>query len=117
MKIRTAEGGNVSLRTQDLPDGSAGPTVLACGAWLKNAACLLQGGQVHWSPVHGDLGDPANCVALEDSVTALLAQAGTTVAAVAHDLHPDFFSTQVDAIECKTKHRPLQSVFRHQRAD
>ena len=85
----------MSLRIQDLPAGSAGPTVLACGAWLKNAACLLQGGRVHWSPVHGDLGDPANCVALEDSVTALLAQAGTTVAAVAHDLHPDFFSTQV----------------------
>jgi hydrogenase maturation protein HypF len=85
----------VNLRTQDLPASIAAPTVLACGAWLKNAACLLQGDQVHWSPVHGDLGDPANCGALEDSVAALLEKAGGTIQVVAHDLHPDFFSTQV----------------------
>jgi hydrogenase maturation protein HypF len=73
-------------------------TVLACGAWLKNAACLLQCDQVHWSAVHGNLSDPAACAALSRSVDALVAQAqaaGTPVQAVAHDLHPDFFSTQL----------------------
>ncbi len=73
-------------------------TVLAVGAWLKNAACLVLGGRAHWSPVHGDLSDPAACEALERSVQALLAQvdaAGESVQAVAHDLHPDFFSTQL----------------------
>lgn len=85
----------MGLRTQQLPAGSAGPAVLACGAWLKNAACLLQGDRVYWSPVHGDLGDPGNCIALENSVAALLAQADGAVAAVVHDLHPDFFSTQL----------------------
>lgn len=74
------------------------PTVLAVGAWLKNAACLVLDGSAHWSPVHGDLSDPAACAALEHSVQSLLAQAdaaGAPVRAIAHDLHPDFFSTQL----------------------
>lgn len=50
---------------------------------------------MRWTPVHGDLGDPANCVALEDSVHRLLEQAQGTIVAVAHDLHPDFFSTRL----------------------
>ena len=71
------------------------PTILACGAWLKNAACLLMEDEVHWSPLHGDLGDPANCIALEHSVEQLVAQANGAITAVAHDLHPDFFSTRL----------------------
>lgn len=73
-------------------------SVLAVGAWLKNAACLVLDGRAHWSPLHGDLSDPAACAALEASVRALLQQAqdaGAPVQAVAHDLHPDFFSTQL----------------------
>lgn len=70
-------------------------TVLACGAWLKNSACLLQDDTVFWSALHGDLGDPANCVALERSVASLVARADGAIAAVAHDLHPDFFSTRL----------------------
>ncbi|MDG5974363.1 hydrogenase maturation protein HypF [Hydrogenophaga taeniospiralis CCUG 15921] len=69
--------------------------MLACGAWLKNAACLLVDGTPIWSAVHGDLSDPAACAALEASVEALLAGHGAPIAAVAHDLHPDFFSTQL----------------------
>lgn len=71
------------------------PTVLACGAWLKNAACLMHGDAVHWSPVHGDLGDPENCVALERSAAELIERSGGRLDAVAHDLHPDFFSTRL----------------------
>ena len=72
------------------------PTVLACGAWLKNAACLLaDDGRPVWSHPHGDLSDPAACAALEASVHRLLAAHGQPVAAVAHDLHPDFFSTRL----------------------
>jgi hydrogenase maturation protein HypF len=44
------------------------------------------------------LGDPASCVALEQSVQALLQighERGWSIQAVAHDLHPDFFSTQL----------------------
>ncbi|MCQ9375425.1 carbamoyltransferase HypF [Methyloversatilis sp. XJ19-13] len=70
------------------------PTVLAVGAWLKNAACLFEDGRAVWSPMHGDLGDPQACVALDRSLDTLLAQATSPVAAIAHDLHPDFYSTQ-----------------------
>lgn len=69
--------------------------VLACGAWLKNAACVLSDDGAHWSAVHGDLSDPANCAALAASVEALVARHGAAIGAVAHDLHPDFFSTQL----------------------
>lgn len=71
------------------------PTVLACGAWLKNTACLLHAGRPVWSVPHGDLSDPAACERLVQSVEALLAQTSNPVQAVAHDLHPDFFSTQL----------------------
>lgn len=71
------------------------PTVLAFGAWLKNAACLWVDGKAVWSEVHGDLSDPAACAALDASVQRLLAEHGRGIAAVAHDLHPDFFSTQL----------------------
>ena len=47
------------------------------------------------SPVHGDLGDPQACTALEASVAALRRQSPRPVAAIAHDLHPDFFSTRL----------------------
>lgn len=78
------------------------PTVLAFGAWLKNTACLLVAGEPRWSAVHGDLSEPAACAALESSVRRLLTLHGQSIAAVAHDLHPDFFSTQL-AVEFAAK--------------
>ena len=69
--------------------------VLACGAYLKNTACLLDGDRVRWSPPHGDLGTPEACTALEASVAALVATAGGAIDAVAHDLHPDFHSSRL----------------------
>lgn len=74
---------------------STQPSVLACGAWLKNAACLLNGNDAHWSAMHGDLDDPANCIALEHSVSELLTRSAGGLDAIAHDLHPDFFSTHL----------------------
>jgi hydrogenase maturation protein HypF len=82
------------MNTQTLPL-PAPARVLACGAWLKNTACLVVGTRVHWSPLHGDLGTPEACLALDASVRTLLAAAGGRVDAVAHDLHPDFESTRV----------------------
>jgi hydrogenase maturation protein HypF len=77
------------MHTPELPD------VIAVGAWLKNAACRLDDGVSHMSPVHGDLADPRACAALEASVAALRRQSPRPVAAIAHDLHPDFFSTRL----------------------
>lgn len=69
--------------------------VLACGAWLKNRACLVDGDRVHWSANHGDLYGTEARAALDGSVEWLLAQASAPVEAIAHDLHPDFHSTDV----------------------
>ena len=70
-------------------------SVLATGAWLKNRACLIDGRGVQWSEPHGDLSDPAACAALQCSAQVLIAQAEPAVQVIAHDLHPDFYSTQL----------------------
>ncbi|MDW8335431.1 MAG: carbamoyltransferase HypF [Tepidimonas sp.] len=67
--------------------------VLACGAWFKNSACLLDGATLQWPAEHGDLEQPAACAALAATVRDLAARAATRLRALAHDLHPDFFST------------------------
>ncbi|MDE2452862.1 MAG: carbamoyltransferase HypF, partial [Burkholderiales bacterium] len=79
-----------------MPRPEPAGAVLALGAYLKNRACLLGGdGVARWSELHGDLGTPAACRALEASALSLLESAGGRVDAVAHDLHPDFFSTRL----------------------
>jgi hydrogenase maturation protein HypF len=83
-----------TLTAQTLPR-AAPARVLACGAFLKNTACLLDGDRVAWSAAHDDLSTPAACAALELSLQTLLQQVGGRVDAVAHDLHPDFHSTRV----------------------
>ena len=106
---------------------TASPPVLACGAWLKNAACLLDAqGRTHWTAVHGDLSDPAACAALEASVHALR-QGHGPVRAVAHDLHPDFFSSRlamdiaeslgVPAIGVQHHHAHIAAVLAEHRID
>jgi hydrogenase maturation protein HypF len=82
------------LQQCKLPVAAPG-RVLACGAWLKNTACLIEGHTVWCSSVHGDLSDPVSRLALLASVARLEQQATGPIEAVAHDLHPDFFSTEV----------------------
>ena len=77
-----------------LPRAAPAP-VLACGAFLKNRACLIDGDQAHWSALHGDLGDATSRAALMESLDMLLARATGPLHAVAHDLHPDFYSTHL----------------------
>jgi len=72
----------------------SGPSVLACGAWLKNTVCITRGNQAFLSPHIGDLDTAASCQALEDAVQHLCAVLAVQPQAVAHDLHPDFFSTR-----------------------
>ena len=69
--------------------------VLAVGAWLKNTACRLDAAGSHWSAVHGDLRDADACRALEASARDLSSQSRQPIAAIAHDLHPDFYSTRL----------------------
>jgi len=75
--------------------GSAGPAVLATGAWLKNTACLTRGTQAFLSPHIGDLDNAASRAALEEAVAHLQRVLEVRPEAVAHDLHSDFFSTEL----------------------
>ena len=74
---------------------SAPARVLGCGAFLKNSACIVDGDRVTWSALHGDLVDAASCRLLEASVDSLCRQARGRLHAIAHDLHPDFYSTRL----------------------
>ena len=101
------------MRSEKLPSAQVWPPVLACGAWLKNTACLLQGDQVLWSPLHGDLGDPQSCLDLAASLDALLACAEVTPQAIAHDLHPDFYSSQLAVTLAEKLNVPAMAVQHH----
>jgi hydrogenase maturation protein HypF len=69
------------------------PPVLATGAYLKNTACLTRGAQAFLSPHIGDLDSAASRAALEEAVAHLQRVLEIRPEAVAHDLHPDFYST------------------------
>ena len=85
--------------------------VLACGAFLKNSACRLDGTRLAWSAPHGDLGDAAACRALDASAETLLARGA--VDAIAHDLHPDFHSTRLAAGLAERLDVPAVAVQHH----
>ena len=73
---------------------SAGPPVLACGAWLKNTVCVTRGSEAHVSQLIGDLDSAAARQMLDDTVARLCKELDVQPEMVAHDLHPDFYSTQ-----------------------
>ncbi len=73
----------------------SGPPVLALGAYLKNTACLTRGAQAFLSQHIGDLDNAASCEALQESVAHLQAVLEVRPRVIAHDLHPDFFSTRL----------------------
>jgi hydrogenase maturation protein HypF len=75
----------------------AGPSVVATGAYLKNTVCVTRGDEAFLSPHIGDLDNAATCNALVEAANHLCAVLDVTPAAVAHDLHPDFFSTRFAA--------------------
>jgi hydrogenase maturation protein HypF len=72
-----------------------GPSVLALGGWFKNTVCATRGDEAFVSEHVGDLDNAATCAALERAVEHLTAILEIEPVAVAHDLHPDFFSTRL----------------------
>ena len=70
------------------------PSVLATGAWLKNTVCVTRGDEAWLSPHIGSLDNAATCAALDEAVDHLCTVLDVQPQAVAHDLHPDFYSTR-----------------------
>lgn len=71
-----------------------GPSVLATGAFLKNAVCVTRGDEAFLSQHVGDLDNAPTCRALEEAARHLLRVLDVEPEIVAHDLHPDFHSTR-----------------------
>jgi hydrogenase maturation protein HypF len=72
----------------------AGASVLGCGAGLKNTFCLTRGSLAFVSHHIGDLGDHATLSSYVEGIAHLQRLLDVTPTVVAHDLHPDYPSTQ-----------------------
>jgi hydrogenase maturation protein HypF len=92
---------------------SDGPPVLAVGGYLKNTVCATRGDEAFLSQHIGSLDNAATCVALEEAVDHLLDVLAIEPAAVAHDLHPDFFSTRFASRLAGGRGLPLVGVQHH----
>jgi len=91
----------------------AGPPLLATGAWLKNTVCITRGDEAFLSPHIGDLDNAATCGALVERVEHLCTVLDVRPQAVAHDLHPDFFSTRFALEYAARRALPLHAVQHH----
>lgn len=92
----------------------AGPSVLALGGHLKTTICVTRGDEAFLSQHIGGLDNPAAC-AMHDEVTRhLLDLLEVEPVAVAHDLHPDFYSTRQALAWAKTHAIPALGVQHHQ---
>lgn len=93
----------------------AGPPVLACGAWLKNTICLTQGNQAFISPIIGDLDSAEARRKFDDTAKQMSLKLNIQPEIIAHDLHPDFYSTQF-AFEYADKNNIPRVAVQHHHA-
>jgi len=91
----------------------SGPPVLACGAWLKNTVCLTRGNEAFVSQHIGDLDHVGAREMLDETVEYLCDILDVQPQAVAHDLHPDFYSTHYAQSFAEERGLPLFAVQHH----
>lgn len=91
----------------------SGPPVLALGGYFKNAVCVTRGDEAFLSQQVGSLDNPQSCRALDDEVEHLLRTLEVEPALVAHDLHPDFYSSRYAAAFAARRGLPAVAVQHH----
>lgn len=91
----------------------SGPSVLAAGGFFKNTVCLTRGDEAFLSQHIGELDNAATCEALEETAAHLMAVLEIAPQAVAHDRHPDFFSTRFAARYAADHGLPVVAVQHH----
>lgn len=90
-----------------------GPPVLALGGYFKNTVCVTRADRAFLSQPTGNLDDPENCRALDDAVEHLLRTLEVEPELVAHDLHPDFYSSRFAAAFAARRGLPTLAVQHH----
>lgn len=90
-----------------------GPSVLACGAWLKNTVCITRGNEAFVSQHIGDLDHAGTRRMLGETVDYLVDILDVQPQVVAHDLHPDFYSTQFAQAYAAKRDLPVFAVQHH----
>jgi len=91
----------------------SGPTILACGAWLKNTVCVTRGNEAHVSQLIGDLDSAEARQMLDATVARLCKELDVQPEVVAHDLHPDFYSSQFAQAYAAQHGLPMVAVQHH----
>ncbi len=91
----------------------SGPSVLALGAWLKNTVCVTRGDEAFVSQHIGDLAHAGACSMLEDAAAHLCDLFDIQPEIVAHDLHPDFYSSQFALSFAAQRGLPVIAVQHH----
>ena len=81
------------IRVLDWPIGTT--AVLALGGWSKTTICAVSGQNAFVSEPIGNLDEGATCQALEQKIEWMCARHYVEPVVIAHDLHPDFFSTRL----------------------
>ena len=76
-----------------LPLPISAPPLLACGAELKSTFCLARGSRAWVGPHIGDLKNWETLRAFRDGVAHFEALFAIAPEAIAHDLHPDYLSS------------------------
>ncbi len=90
--------------------------VLATGAWFKSTLCITSGNHALISKSAGDLDTQEACLSHEKMARELLDRMDKRPVAIAHDLHPDFYSTRYAeqlAAELKVPLIPVQHHHAH----
>ena len=67
---------------------------LALGGYFKNTVCVTRGDEAFVSQHIGDLDNAPTCAALDEAVAHSSRSSTSSRQVVAHDLHPDFYSTR-----------------------
>ncbi|MCW8442952.1 carbamoyltransferase HypF [Fluoribacter gormanii] len=92
------------------------PTTLAVGGHLKNTFCITRGNEAFVSQHIGSLNNKATIEFFHESLNHLLRFLDVTPERIAHDLHPDFYTTHfaecygIPAFAIQHHHAHLASI-------
>jgi hydrogenase maturation protein HypF len=90
-----------------------GPSIVAVGGHFKNTVCVTRGDEAFVSQHIGELDNAPTCIAMNEAIAHLVAILDVHPALVAHDLHPDFYSTRHAARLAARWGVPMRAVQHH----